>query len=232
VASTVNVQQYCQMSFSDRRNAAPSNVRGAYRAIHNGLVIIGLLAAIGCQTATQPLALDKTSPYDTTNPYQCCLDCRASSRNPSLESTSFGYCAAIQDDSSRFVETAMTSQSGTRAWCNGTIVIYVRDGKIVLIAYRLGDAVPEIPKAGTKLYLSDGKTVAGVIPESARHFSDEAPVNDSGDFQSIDDSNPDVAENGSYYGEISDRTGLPRTTYVQGYYRQNGTYVRSYYRSH
>jgi hypothetical protein len=40
-----------------------------------------------------------------------------------------------------------------------------------------------------------------------------------------------VAENGSYYGEISDKTGLPRTTAVQGYYRKDGTYVRGYYRS-
>lgn len=42
---------------------------------------------------------------------------------------------------------------------------------------------------------------------------------------------PFVAENGSYYGEISARTGLPRTNYVRGYYRADGTYVRSYYRS-
>jgi hypothetical protein len=42
---------------------------------------------------------------------------------------------------------------------------------------------------------------------------------------------PFVAENGSYYGEISTRTGLPRTNFVNGYYRMDGTYVRSYYRS-
>jgi hypothetical protein len=40
-----------------------------------------------------------------------------------------------------------------------------------------------------------------------------------------------VAENGSYYGEISTVNGLPRTHYVNGYYRSDGTYVRSYYRS-
>jgi len=42
---------------------------------------------------------------------------------------------------------------------------------------------------------------------------------------------PPVAENGSYYGEISTVNGLPRTHYVNGYYRADGTYVRSYYRS-
>lgn len=40
-----------------------------------------------------------------------------------------------------------------------------------------------------------------------------------------------VAENGSYYGQISDNTGRPKTVYVRGYYRRDGTYVRSHYRS-
>jgi hypothetical protein len=35
----------------------------------------------------------------------------------------------------------------------------------------------------------------------------------------------------SGYGEISSTTGLPRTTYVSGYYRDSGTYVSPYYRS-
>jgi len=36
---------------------------------------------------------------------------------------------------------------------------------------------------------------------------------------------------GSYYGATSCVTGLPKTTYVRGYYRKDGTYVRPYYRS-
>lgn len=39
------------------------------------------------------------------------------------------------------------------------------------------------------------------------------------------------AENNSCYGDISVRTGRPKTTYVNGYYRRDGTYVRSHYRS-
>lgn len=39
------------------------------------------------------------------------------------------------------------------------------------------------------------------------------------------------AENGSYYGQVSDSTGRPKTVYVNGYYRKDGTYVRSHYRS-
>jgi endonuclease YncB( thermonuclease family) len=42
---------------------------------------------------------------------------------------------------------------------------------------------------------------------------------------------PIVAENGSYYGEISERTGRPKTVYVRNYTRSDGTYVRSHFRS-
>jgi len=42
---------------------------------------------------------------------------------------------------------------------------------------------------------------------------------------------PYVAENGSYYGQISENTGRPKTVYVSGYRRKDGTYVRSHYRS-
>ena len=40
-----------------------------------------------------------------------------------------------------------------------------------------------------------------------------------------------VAENGSYYGQVSTNTGRPKTVYVRGYYRRDGTYVRAHYRS-
>lgn len=42
---------------------------------------------------------------------------------------------------------------------------------------------------------------------------------------------PYVAENASYYGEVSDYTGRPKTVYVRGYFRKDGTYIRSHYRS-
>lgn len=40
-----------------------------------------------------------------------------------------------------------------------------------------------------------------------------------------------VAGNGSYYGQISSQTGLPKTTYVRSYTRRDGTYVQAHYRS-
>ena len=42
---------------------------------------------------------------------------------------------------------------------------------------------------------------------------------------------PTCAENGSCYGDISPASGRPKTVYVRGYYRRDGTYVRSHYRS-
>jgi hypothetical protein len=47
----------------------------------------------------------------------------------------------------------------------------------------------------------------------------------------IPDIAPACSETGSCYGDISDITGLPRTNYVNGYYRSDGTHVGSYYRS-
>lgn len=38
------------------------------------------------------------------------------------------------------------------------------------------------------------------------------------------------AENGSYYGEPN-KNGVPKTVHVHGYFRRDGTYVRSHYRS-
>lgn len=42
---------------------------------------------------------------------------------------------------------------------------------------------------------------------------------------------PGIAENGSYRGELSADTGRPKTTYVRGYFRKDGTYVQSHFRS-
>jgi hypothetical protein len=42
---------------------------------------------------------------------------------------------------------------------------------------------------------------------------------------------PACEENGSCYGDISDKTGRPKTVDVHGYYRKDGTYVRGHYRS-
>lgn len=57
------------------------------------------------------------------------------------------------------------------------------------------------------------------------------PESEYSKSDSTEHSNPRVAENGSYYGQQSETTGKPKTTYVNGYYRKDGTYVRGHYRS-
>jgi endonuclease YncB( thermonuclease family) len=39
------------------------------------------------------------------------------------------------------------------------------------------------------------------------------------------------ASNQSSYGQVSPQTGQPKTSWVEGYYRKDGTYVRGHYRS-
>ena len=76
-------------------------------------------------------------------------------------------------------------------------------------------------------YLKDGKTfVRG-------HYSTQTASTSTVHTPSVSTRSTPyrVAENGSYYGETSATTGRPKTVFVNGYYRKDGTYVRSYYRS-
>jgi hypothetical protein len=64
-------------------------------------------------------------------------------------------------------------------------------------------------------------TVGRTIPEALTVTEPERSTRGS----------PLCAENGSCYGDISSYTGRPKTVHVRGYYRKDGTYVRSHYRS-
>jgi hypothetical protein len=134
----------------------------------------------------------------------------------------------------RFVE--VPGIADFRAWSNGATIFYVSGGKIVG-AFLVGSAntAAPIPVAGTPLYHSDGSYSGWIIPESARILQAQpSPIAylPQGLFTVRPDySAPGVAEDGSYYGEISTVNGLPRTHLVSGYYRNDGTYVRGYYRS-
>jgi len=48
---------------------------------------------------------------------------------------------------------------------------------------------------------------------------------------SIYNSSSHIAENGDVYGHDNDGDGRAETVYVSGYYRKDGTYVRSHYRA-
>lgn len=89
----------------------------------------------------------------------------------------------------------------------------------------------------------NGNTVVGVFPDKRRPAKPEpdkflqkqVSYKSSSNYQIQHGlptySSPHIAENGSYYGEISENTGRAKTVYVRGYYRKDGTYVRSHYRS-
>ena len=89
----------------------------------------------------------------------------------------------------------------------------------------------------------NGNTVIGVFPDKRRPSKPEpdnflqnqinykSPSNYQIQHKQPTYSSPHIAENGSYYGQISENTGRPKTVYVRGYYRKDGTYVRSHYRS-
>lgn len=61
------------------------------------------------------------------------------------------------------------------------------------------------------------------------HYRSPPSTNESEKLKTF--SGPGIAENRSYYGEISPHTGRPKTIPVKGYYRKDGTYVRGHYRS-
>jgi hypothetical protein len=85
-------------------------------------------------------------------------------------------------------------------------------------------ALPEhasLDYGGHSWSCESGYHQAGVscVPENSRQVS--SPIAGS----------PACSETGGCYGDISTVTGLPKTTFVNGYFRSNGTYVGSYYRS-
>jgi hypothetical protein len=183
---------------------------------------------------------------------------------------------------SPFIE--IEGPSGMRSWSDGTTIIYVRAGKLAGTVAVSGSLIsPTMPPAGTPLYRANGTFAGWIGPDSARppnthsvlvssgfspvvgenffRFGDTSdatgrpktiyingytrrdgtyvqshwrslPNRPNESFFTSNYSGTGVAENGSYYGEISRYNGLPKTTYVRGYTRRDGTTVRSHYRSH
>lgn len=70
-----------------------------------------------------------------------------------------------------------------------------------------------------------------VPPPAPIHRDVSSSSSYSAPVRPVTSARPAVAENGSYYGEISTATGRPKTVHVSGYTRRDGTYVRGHYRS-
>jgi len=80
-------------------------------------------------------------------------------------------------------------------------------------------SVGEISPPSTYQPPSPQPTYASAATAAPRLYTPPAPRYSSG------------CQSGNYYGAISCVTGLPKTTYVRSYYRKDGTFVRSHYRS-
>jgi hypothetical protein len=111
------------------------------------------------------------------------------------------------DNSPSVVSTAPTQEEGSRS----------------RRASEAGDAPPALLGGTDDNSESDAKTAASASTVSPSVTRDETSVEEG--------NAPAVAENGSYYGEISPTTGRPKTVNVRGYYRKDGTYIRGHYRS-
>jgi hypothetical protein len=86
-------------------------------------------------------------------------------------------------------------------------------------------------RKATKLPEPVNKNNGGQGSASYSTVQQRDPTRSSEPSQQSTYSVPPVAGSGSYYGEISENTGRPKTVYVHPYYRKDGTYVRSHYRS-
>jgi hypothetical protein len=208
-------------------------------------------------------------------------------RNPFAASTRYTPPAAANapwaDPFARAPFIEVSGLVGVRAWSDRTTTVYVKDGKLVAaLANSSAEPVAE-PPAGTPLYRANGTLAGWIGPDSARpasihsipvplgytpvagqngskfgdisdvtgrpktiyvngycrsdgtyvrgHWRSAPQPGGSSTYTSTPRIGAEVAENGSYYGQISGATGRPKTTYVGGYYRRDGTYVRGHYRS-
>jgi len=88
---------------------------------------------------------------------------------------------------------------------------------------------------GSNWYCNDGYQKSGnecvsIFSGSATGRSANAPAPPT-TTNNLNPTTSICAENGTCYGDISALTGRPKTVSVQGYYRNDGTYVRGHYRS-
>ncbi|MBX3115341.1 MAG: hypothetical protein KF836_12315 [Fimbriimonadaceae bacterium] len=96
-------------------------------------------------------------------------------------------------------------------------------------ADQLKDVYAERLKEITESYEERLAELSASLSRSS--YGSSSSYRSSSDYHVSWEYKPHVAENGSYYGEISDITYRPKTVHVGGYFRRDGTYVRGHYRS-
>ncbi|WP_152095848.1 hypothetical protein [Rhizobium dioscoreae] len=186
--------------------------------------LIGMLALAGCGSITSPAAVQ----MDSGEAFIGTTTAAASGGHFEVRSSRKGVrCSGNYDarDASETITVPVRCTDGrygvvtvtrTPDLMAGSGRVSLADGSSGAVAFgRLAASVISTPK--------DSFNTLG----AAASVSRQATLNSSG--------YPAVPSGGcqseNYYGGISCVTGSPRTTFVGGYFRKNGTYVRSYYRS-
>lgn len=197
-----------------------------------------LLLLSACGSMTLPAAVrlsDGTSMVGTTTAAVSGGTFKVATADGSLKCS--GTYNAL--DTSPTISVPVTCSNGkfgravvTRAadGMSGSGYVETSDGRTGQVAFGnnadvvLGAMSPS--KGGTSPADIAGET--GVAAASAQSSAQASP----GSYKPSTGSGSSGCVSPNQYGAISCVTGLPRTNYVRGYFRKNGTYVRPYYRSH
>ncbi|MUT27296.1 MULTISPECIES: hypothetical protein [Mesorhizobium] len=197
-------------------------------------LVVALMSLTACGSVTLPAAVklsDGTSMVGTTTAAVSGGTFKVATADGALT------CSGTYDalDTTPIISVPVTCSNGklgsavvTRAadGMSGSGYIETSDGRTGLVAFGnnadrvLGNLSPATVGAGA---------ATPVIASAAPQGPSAVP---SGTYTPSTGGSPTGCVSPNQYGAISCITGLPKTNYVRGYFRKNGTYVRPYYRSH
>ena len=138
-----------------------------------------------------------------------------------------GSKAVVCDDGKRYILASfstegLTEQNISRIQ-NSLAVDECSSRKRLMVT--VVDASPTDAPAGVAVERAAPAAAATAIQQATQSAVPSA------DAAKTTPAKPACSESGSCYGDTSAATGKPKTVYVPGYYRKDGTYVRGYYRS-
>ena len=175
------------------------------------------------QTQPKPSLGVQGSPAVSTNQSNQAPTSTAPAPVPMVQDEQQGPSPSVEAEASPWGETQSASLAQT---VDDPIVYVTRTGSKYHSAGCRYLAKSSIPMKLSEARLRYGPCSVCNPPVAQTGVSAPAPSD-----QVTPSANHPAAENGSQYGEISPATGKPKTTYVHGYTRKDGTYVRSHYRS-
>jgi hypothetical protein len=99
-----------------------------------------------------------------------------------------------------------------------------------LRSYRLGLLIVGLLAALVMPGIASAQSCTVCLSSSGSSYYGSSANSFNSGYSSSYSTSPSYSSYGGY-GSLSEETGRPRTNYVGGYYRDNGTYVSPYYRS-